>query len=610
LKLAVLALAGAALYIAAGIFLAPRLIERQLVSFVETHSDLTLAIDRIAVNPINLTLSFENFTLLRPENTLAVSINRIEARLRPRASLTQRAWLFADTVVSQLRIDLGHGAYTVAAAELRSDPRLEFGPDGVRFEGDLGLASVGITESASAATVVTIGALSAEGVAADRSSSLLIDAVKLKAPRIRIRRGGDGSLGFPDEIVRLLFDPAPGRRMIAKVDIRGGKLAFTDEVVQPAAELDFDEIEASITQRRSGADVEVAVTARGRIGGGSGDFRAAWLPARPSATLDVRLLLREADLPPLSTYIEGAIGGDVERGVLDLEVEIEDGAAVDNRFSVQNLQIGAPAAPSLELAIALLEDVTGSMAFSLPLNGMPGIVSEPRQALSRSISKFVTRLAGAPFDYLAELAGAPGLELAQLAFPAGSAEIAGETAGKIAALERVLKLRPALGLAVHGSYDPAADRAVLAHQQIRLHVALAASTRPPAEATEEAMEFTDHVVRNVLDEFAAERLPAARQAAVRARFTEGDTRYYRALFEALVDNETVPRQALERLARFRAHTVIAALEAPGEDPARVVQADAVEALRLPAPGGPVVRLEARPLEYTIADPSKASPAME
>jgi hypothetical protein len=139
-----------------------------------------------------------------------------------------------------------------------------------------------------------------------------------------------------------------------------------------------------------------------------------------------------------------------------------------------------------------------------------------------------------------------------------------------------LRQRPLLGLSVTPGYDAAADRHALANRQLRLHITLATSARPPGGAEVAPLDVGDARVRDILDEFAGTRLRSAQRQGIDARFPNKDDRYYEAVFEELVENEEVSESALQRLARYRARAVADALGRHGIDPSRLQVADEPE----------------------------------
>jgi len=596
-KLAVLALAGFATYVLAVYFLAPRLFEHRLESIVERHTDLTLAIETVAVNPFNLALLVDKLTLIGPENAPAVSMERVDARIRLAGSLAAATWVLEDVVVNKPHVDL-IGPYVADAAEVSSDPTLEIGKDGIRVAGDLEARELAVTDTERDAVLLTLDVLTAADVTLDASSSHVADRVLLASPRIRLQRTVDSPSPWPESLVEQLLDPIAGRYTIRAVDIVEGELSLVDEVAQPPVRAALDAIDGRITQQRPGAPLTIGL--HWRIGDGDGEIRTEWLPGQSAETLNADLALRDVDMSIVSSYVAAAVGRAVKSGRLDLDVgfDLDDpGGGLENRLEIRHLELGPPDAPterSIELAMALLEDATGRIAFSLPMPDVQNSLKNPLPASASAFEDFVAGLTAVPFEYLAALGGRPDLELARLDFPAGSTEVAADARAKLAVLGRALELRPTLHLIVHGGYNRTADRAALARRQVQLHVNLAASARPSVDASADPIEFGDSTVQSVLDEFAAERLPGPRRTAIEARHSARSARYYRAVFEALVDNEDVTQQALERLARYRARTIADALEEAGIGAARVVDAGTVEAIGLATAGRGVVRLEVRP----------------
>ena len=147
---------------------------------------------------------------------------------------------------------------------------------------------------------------------------------------------------------------------------------------------------------------------------------------------------------------------------------------------------------------------------------------------------------------------------------------------------------------VRPSYDLAADRDAIAEQQVRLHIALATSASTGDRASAAVPDFGNPRVRDILDEFAGERLPEAQRRAI-ARGVVDETSLYRDLYLALVANEPVSGTVLRRLARFRARSVIDALERHGIDRTRFGISDALDTTETGAGTVPVkLEVHARP----------------
>lgn len=525
-----LALAGVALYAIAGFWIAPRLLERKLHDVIREDTNLDLAIQAVAVNPFTLTLSLDNVTLFRPENTPVVSVERVEGRLGA-ISFGRQSLLVRDVVIRSLNV-----------------------PDVAEQE-----------------PALTLPLLAARGFTLGpdlRSSS--IDGARMERPILNLRRGPGESPGLAPVLGSFLLLLEAG----SDAAIDDGTVVFTDLTLATPLRLEVGDIDGSIARQHAGSKIVGIASLAGRpAGAGTAELAAEWLPARPHEQTRLALNAHRLSLTAISPYVADVIGRAPLAGQLDLNIELaidESMIDVDSDFVVSNLQLARAGradgqGSSVDTVVALLENEDGVIAFRLPFAARwRDSGSGAAAAFSATLAGYLASLAASPFEYLGGLVGRPGIELGQLAFPPGSAEISGDTAEKIAALKLALEWRPKLGFNVFPALDRAADRAALAEQQVRLHVNLASSAGVPGGPASPAVDFDDPIVRSVLDEFTANRLPQSRQAALAEGMPGKDDSYYRAVFDALVDNEDVPMPALERLARYRARSVAEALSAPGE----------------------------------------------
>lgn len=245
-------------------------------------------------------------------------------------------------------------------------------------------------------------------------------------------------------------------------------------------------------------------------------------------------------------------------GVLQLRVR-------DLAFAQRTAAAGAEPA-SVELAAALLEDADGVIDLDLRFATSTGTV---RDALADALAARIAAVTQTPFDTLATLAANQDRLSGAVPFLPGDAALGDRALASVEALADALAARPRLGIRVYGAYDATVDRAALARQQIELHVVLA-TAGANLQARPAPVDFGSARAQDVLQEFAGERLPAARISELAERFTcEGalaevcERVYYEQLFEALVANEAIAPTTLSRLGRFRAQSVIDALQQQG-----------------------------------------------
>jgi len=292
---------------------------------------------------------------------------------------------------------------------------------------------------------------------------------------------------------------------------------------------------------------------------------------------DVELQLRDVPAVLLAPHAERLAGRTIARGAVDADLEFRRrGVHVTGTAAVRgrHIELGTSADGDdggdddpIAFGLALLEDADGEAATTVRFESR-GSVSA---ALADALVDRLAALGERPFDALAAASGASDEALDVVPFPAGEAEPDPEGADMLARLAAGLLARPRIGVRVHGTAEHGLDRAALAAAQIELHVTLA-TAGADAIARPRPVDFDSPRHRDVLDEFAGERLGAERRETIASYFMRDEdgavveterSEYYRALFDALVESEAIPRNALERLARYRARSIAAALERHG-----------------------------------------------
>ncbi len=479
--------------------------------------------------------------------------------------------------------------FSWSVAELQGNAAIGQRQGQAHIDGDLTLRTLDIVDSTSSESVFNVATVVGTGIAVAPSKAVVsVDTARLENPRVRIEQGAAGELTSSRRLVALLLDTPEPPVTIARIEVVGGQAEFADLGLSPAVRLASDEIAGSIARNTSDPQSALSLSLRGRLADtGSGEIVAEWLPSQMLDATRMHIRLQNFPLSPVSPYLAQTIGRPVAGGSLDLALQLsldDEWLNLENRIDIRELRLGEngliPAADDLplELAVALLEDDDGLIAFQVPVE-QRSVTSgfDPAALFAQAFTDYVMELTSKPWENLAELAGEPDMDLGAIEFLAGSAEIIDEAATKIAVLDSILERRPKLGLIAYPGYDPVIDHEALARQQIRLHVVLATSSRPPGQANDTSIDFADSKVHSVLEEFAANRLSAEGQAAIGSRFSDRSAIYYRAVFDALVANEQVGEATLNRLAGFRARSVVDALVASGKDDRRLRQAAIVEA---------------------------------
>jgi hypothetical protein len=136
----------------------------------------------------------------------------------------------------------------------------------------------------------------------------------------------------------------------------------------------------------------------------------------------------------------------------------------------------------LDLAIAILQDSDGKIDLGLPISGS---LDDPQfsygQIIWKAIVNVVTKIVTAPFRALGAMMGLNTEKLDKIVFDTGSAQLVPPEKEKLANLSKLMAKRPGLGVDVHGSYAPKADREALKELQLRRAVAQEAGLAVPAD---------------------------------------------------------------------------------------------------------------------------------
>ena len=530
--------AGVALYTIAGFLIAPRAIKLWIESPNVSGPTCRLRVQGVYVNPFTMVLSLQNVTLFDQEDKIFVSASRAETRIWTAGMFrAERPW--RDVVMRSLAVKSADSDGTMLAVPV------VFARNG------------------------TVGAGGAFLAAA---------FVRLERPDATVARNAAGMLRRPAWLSVTGDDRTSACISLDGFEAFGGRLRMKDDAVTPGVQLELRDVTAAARRKpgRSMAPMEIDLEAR--IGATGSVSLEAQLGQPAGHHPDVfSLTARNVELRPLSPYFRRIFGRDIVAGVGAATLQQERHGAMlrfDNQFSIGGLRLADPdqdaaneQAP-LEVAVALATDAAGRTAFVVQGSTSDSVAHTVASVFADSLAAHLENLDGRAFGVLAELAGRPDAVLDEIAFLPGSAEMAPAAADTLELLALALDQRPQLGMRVRPAYDLEADRAAIAAQQVKLHIALATSkgTRESGDTIDP--DFDNQRIRDVLDEFAGARLSETQRRAIAGNANDKTTTY-RDIYLALIDNEHVSETLLRRLARFRARSVIDALEQAGIDRQRL-----------------------------------------
>jgi len=530
-------------------------------------------------------------------------------------------------LATRLHVKLASGD---VSADVKAAYRLSAGKHGLRLGGTLRVDNFLANEAESGERLLAWKSLAARGLSLGlEPDQLKIEEATLEGLGAKIVVFQDRSTNLGKAVVVQAADEAAHTAKvtvadtkplfpvtIARVRMKNGIVDFADQSlvlpfgakVEQAAGL----VEGISTDRASRA----AVKLEGRVGEfGLARAEGSLETFRPTDFMDLGVIFRNVDMPPLSPYSATFAGRRIASGKLslDLKYKIDKGRlAGDNRVLLEKFTLGekveSPGALQLplDLAIALLTDSDGKIDISVPVTGD---VNDPQfgygTVIWQAIKTVIGSIVSAPFRALASLFGGGSTEnLESIVFDPGRAALLPPEQEKLKHVAEGLAKRPQIRLVAEGQTGPA-DRAALQRRDVARAVN-AKLGREPAGADPDPVNVADAKAQRALEALFAERQSeealakfAADTAKARGQEVDrvnaalalvgrasADRAFYEALLKRLQETAPVTDAALAQLAEERASAVTAHLVTALALPAERATTRAAK-----APGEAQVKLE-------------------
>lgn len=269
--------------------------------------------------------------------------------------------------------------------------------------------------------------------------------------------------------------PAPGQPpmqlAIQLITIKDGRLSFIDRSLVPNAALLLDKLNGRYEKLSTDPTAVSTVDFSGLAGGLAPlSITGRAMPFRTDQDTDVTVKIGGSDLGDFDPYARKYLGRTITKGKLDVDARVAiQHRALDVAAKVKLDQfylgdkVDSPDATHLpvKLALAVLRDRKGVIAFDLPVQGS---LDEPNIRYGRIVWSAVLNLLGkvaaSPFTLLGKAFGG-GEDLSFVAFGPGSDQLTPEAKKKLQALATSLNERPDLQMEVEGAADPGEDAAAL-----------------------------------------------------------------------------------------------------------------------------------------------------
>ncbi len=320
--------------------------------------------------------------------------------------------------------------------------------------------------------------------------AVAINTIQIDRPVVRLTRTKDGWLSLdaarepvPAETAAAqtpsvptpIAAPAPLRYAVGRLALGGGRAIFEDRTPHVPVRLGLDRIEASVGDLDNmRPERPIAFSLSARVGGfGQASVQGTAFAFAPLLSFDLELAAKAIDLPPLSPYVDLALGIDLRTGTSDVTASLnvrDEQLAGTTKWRFENLQVDqraqGPDDPEPKLPVAtvlgLLADSDGTIELEIPVAGplrdpQFDTADAVRQAVGGALEGALSTTFSVLFPFGALISNAleserrgTAIVLPSVAFAAGKTDIEAAAAEQLAALETLLEKRPAARLELCG----------------------------------------------------------------------------------------------------------------------------------------------------------------
>ncbi|HXI59475.1 MAG TPA: DUF748 domain-containing protein, partial [Polyangia bacterium] len=262
---------------------------------------------------------------------------------------------------------------------------------------------------------------------------------------------------------------------IGQVTLQGGHVSFTDHLIRPNYSAELTELGGRLSGLSSDASTQADIDLRGAVDhSGALSIVGKINPLAGNLFVDIKVALKDFELPPASPYAAKYAGYGISKGKLALSLDYHIANKkldAKNHVTIDQFTFGdkvkSPDATSLpvKLAVAILKDRHGVIDLNVPIAGS---LDDPDFKIGRAVLKvlgnLIVKAVTAPFSLIASAFGG-GDQLSRLDFPAGLAAVDAGAQAKIRTLAKALQERPGLSFEIEGGADPQRDR-----EDLRRHI--------------------------------------------------------------------------------------------------------------------------------------------
>jgi hypothetical protein len=284
---------------------------------------------------------------------------------------------------------------------------------------------------------------------------------------------------------------------IGKINLKGGKINFTDRSVTPNHTTSLTDINGTVSKISPQSKKPADIVLSSKLNNSAPlKITGTLNPFKEGLSLDLTVLLHGMDLSPFSPYSGKFVGHKIQKGnlTLDLHYTIEEKKLdATNNVLIDQFDFGETVKSAdavdlpVKLGVSLLKDRSGKIKLNIPVTGR---LDDPQFSVIGIIIKvlkdLLVKAAMSPFSLIGSMVGSSE-DLSYIGFDSGSGRLSDAEKAKLDTLAKALADRPNLNIDISGFVDMDADRQGLVDGEFK-KLLLAKKSQKKSEKEEAAAE--------------------------------------------------------------------------------------------------------------------------
>ncbi len=312
---------------------------------------------------------------------------------------------------------------------------------------------------------------------------------------------------------------------IGDIKLSNANINFEDKTLPIPFKTDMKKLNGEMTSLDFQSSKPSKLSLKGVVGEyGYANVSGELLPLKIKDSANLKIQLKNIDLPTLTPYSGKFIGYAIKEGKLslDLSYKIRDSKMIgDNKINLDTLTLGEKIKSKdavnlpLGLAIAILKDSNGQIDIDLPVKGD---LNDPKfdysKVIWRAIGNLIVGIVTSPFKFLGSMLGIETEKLKSIDFELGNYTFVSSEMEKVEAFKKILSKRPGIKLIVDSAYDKELDLKAMQLQKLEEEI-----SKKEKKLKKSAKKGEDTYAK-ALKELYTEKFSASKYDEIKKKFTK------------------------------------------------------------------------------------------